>query len=302
MIDNDEDEDLRINATGHVQNLISSPEELLRAGKDKAKHMSSGSPQDEALGSKCAFGDGFSNSITLLPATSCTDLQDLDSDSLSSGDNLFQTQCTYTPQRATRSQKSASHVSRSSAVAPPEDSADSSSEPTPLHWRQIFHRHFSKKKYVRKKREKYRYRYKKRGTPMGRPPSSIPLLEQKRRLKDRGFQFPFVAKRELPFPMILTYEQAALGGFFQYMDKIKCERHLQTSLHGMDEGESSEQEALDLHRHQYLDDDGPVSPIQEPNKEYDPTEPDEYDAKIVENSCFILSCNIPIKKRRRKKI
>ncbi|XP_030041977.1 TATA box-binding protein-associated factor RNA polymerase I subunit D [Microcaecilia unicolor] len=291
----DEEESL-INAHENIQTLEPLSEEELRAGKDKAKHVDSDNSQDEeildALRSECSCVDS-SSTVTLLPASSSTVSQDLDSDS--SGSSLFLTQCTLTPQRAARKRKSASCVSRSSTPAPHEDSTGSSSEPIPQPtWRQLFYEHFRKKKYTKRKKKKYKRKKKKKkrtGRPIGRPCLSTPL-QQQRQLKDKVLQFPFVAKEELPFRMTLTCEQAAVSGLFQYMEKLKCKRHLQTSLCNMDKSEELEEE-FEVHKYKYLDEDGPISPIQEPNKELDPREPDDYDAKVVENSCFILSSYLP---------
>nr|XP_033778441.1 TATA box-binding protein-associated factor RNA polymerase I subunit D [Geotrypetes seraphini]XP_033778442.1 TATA box-binding protein-associated factor RNA polymerase I subunit D [Geotrypetes seraphini]XP_033778443.1 TATA box-binding protein-associated factor RNA polymerase I subunit D [Geotrypetes seraphini]XP_033778444.1 TATA box-binding protein-associated factor RNA polymerase I subunit D [Geotrypetes seraphini]XP_033778446.1 TATA box-binding protein-associated factor RNA polymerase I subu len=291
----DEEESMVLNSHVNMQNLTPSWQEELKAGKDEAnRHVGSDSSQDEevleALRSECSYDDSCSP-VTLQPASSSTVSQDLDSDSLSSGSSLFLTQCTLTPQRAARKRKSTSFVSRALTPASPKDSGDSSSGSTPQPtWRQV---KYKKKKKRRSKRKKFST-----GRPTGRPPLSI-SLEQRRPFKDKVLQFPFVTK-ELPFRMTFPCEQAAVSGFFQYVEKLKCKRYLQTSLHDMDKSEDAEEE-FEVHKYKYLDEDGPISPIQEPNKESNPSEPDDYDVKIVENSCFILSSKLPSKTKLKKK-
>lgn len=52
-------------------------------------------------------------------------------------------------------------------------------------------------------------------------------------------------------------------GFFNYLERLKYEYHLKESLKQMNVGEDLEKEDLDSRRYKYLDDDGPISPIEE---------------------------------------
>ncbi|KAG6921519.1 TATA-box binding protein associated factor, RNA polymerase I subunit D [Chelydra serpentina] len=154
-----------------------------------------------------------------------------------------------------------------------------------------------------KEREK---RYKSTGKPRGRPRLTAPKEEQKKRLLDRGFQFPFVEKeygrKHLPMKMIFEYEQAALKGYFQYIKMLKYEEHLKKALTNLNANEDLENECMEMRKHKYLDDEGPISPIQETNEDHnlDPDQ-EEFGAAIVENSCFILSSKLPSKKKSKTK-
>ncbi|XP_015744691.1 TATA box-binding protein-associated factor RNA polymerase I subunit D [Python bivittatus] len=132
----------------------------------------------------------------------------------------------------------------------------------------------------------------------------IPESEQRRRLKDRGIVFPFVAKyygtKHLPLKMVRGYERAALKGFFKYIEMLKYEHHLKKSLMQLNAGDDLENECLESRKHKYLDDDGPISPIAETNKDEDSGD-ENIGAKVVDNSCFILSHKIPKKKKKPKR-
>ncbi|KFO80229.1 TATA box-binding protein-associated factor RNA polymerase I subunit D, partial [Cuculus canorus] len=98
------------------------------------------------------------------------------------------------------------------------------------------------------------------------PPTASPE-EQKRRLQHRGVQFPFVekhyGKKHIPFRMVLGYEQAAIKGYLQYVEMLKYEEHLKKALKTLQANEDLERECLAVRKHKYLDDEGPISPIQE---------------------------------------
>ncbi|NXY46615.1 TAF1D polymerase, partial [Ceuthmochares aereus] len=103
--------------------------------------------------------------------------------------------------------------------------------------------------------------------PLGRPPLTASPEEQRRRLQHRGVHFPFVqkyyGKKHIPFRMVLRYEQAAIKGYFQYLEVLKYEDHLKKALKTLQANEDLEREGLAVRKHKYLDDEGPVSPIQE---------------------------------------
>ncbi|XP_065514300.1 TATA box-binding protein-associated factor RNA polymerase I subunit D [Caloenas nicobarica] len=212
-----------------------------------------------------------------------------------------------------------------------ESSSDSSvSHPSPLksletskqqksklNLKAIFAYHFRGKKFkaaahrkfkvVSGKRRKKR-KYESTGKPVGRPPLTASPLEQKRRLLDRGFRFPFVekhyGKKDLPLKMVLGYEQAATKGYLQYIEVLKYEEHLRKALKALEADEDLERECLVVRKHKYLDDEGPISPIQEASDDGDDSlnshNQDDFDAKVVENSSFIISSKIPSKKKSKQ--
>ncbi|XP_054830623.1 TATA box-binding protein-associated factor RNA polymerase I subunit D [Eublepharis macularius] len=139
-----------------------------------------------------------------------------------------------------------------------------------------------------------------------RPRLVVSREERRRRYRERHFQFPFVQKlyrrKHIPLKMECLFEEAALRGFFKYIEMLKYEDHLKKALMQLDAADDLERECLESRKHKYLDDDGPLSPIEETNGE-DPSEncdTEDIGAKIVENSCFILSSKIPKKKKKSK--
>ncbi|XP_060090920.1 TATA box-binding protein-associated factor RNA polymerase I subunit D [Heteronotia binoei] len=118
--------------------------------------------------------------------------------------------------------------------------------------------------------------------------------------------FAFVQKlygqKHIPLRMECLFEQEALQGFFKYIEKLKFEHHLEKSLAKLDAAEDLEKETLESRRHKYLDDDGPLSPIEEANGDNmnEDCDTEDIGARIVDNSCFILSSKIPEKKSKRK--
>lgn len=139
--------------------------------------------------------------------------------------------------RNKRSRTSGQQAGSVGGVPDSESSSDSSvSHPSPvkslesskqqkskLNLKAIFAYHFRGKKFkaaahrkfkvVSGKRKKKR-KYESTGKPIGRPPLTASPLEQKRRLLDRGFRFPFVekhyGKKDLPLKMVLGYEVSRL--------------------------------------------------------------------------------------------
>ncbi|NWQ79613.1 TAF1D polymerase, partial [Columbina picui] len=174
------------------------------------------------------------------------------------------------PDSGSSSDSSMSHPS------PVKSLETSKQQKSKLNLKAIFAYHFRGKKFkaaahrkfkvVSTKRKKKR-KYESTGKPIGRPPLTASPLEQKRRLLDRGFRFPFVEKhygrKDLPLKMVLGYEQAATKGFLQYIEVLKYEEHLRKALKALEAGEDLERECLVVRKHKYLDDEGPISPIGE---------------------------------------
>ncbi|NXX89435.1 TAF1D polymerase, partial [Centropus bengalensis] len=143
----------------------------------------------------------------------------------------------------------------------------------------IFAYHFRGKKFKAAAHQKFRCRSGKKRKrtqkppckftqlQIRRPPLSISPQEQKRRLQHRGFEFPFVekyyGKKHIPLNMVLRYEQAAIKGYLQYVEVLKCEEHLAEALKTLEANEDLEKECLVVRKHKYLDDEGPISPIPE---------------------------------------
>ncbi|XP_059672535.1 TATA box-binding protein-associated factor RNA polymerase I subunit D [Gavia stellata] len=231
---------------------------------------------------------------------------------------------------ASSKQKKSSQPSRQQAESvagvPDDESSDSSLSPqspvkssetskkqkSKLNLKAIFAYHFRGKKFKAAAHRKYRgggsgrkkKKYESTQMPTGRPPLTASPQERKRRLLHRGFQFPFVekhyGKKHIPLKMVLGYEQAAAKGYFQYIEVLKYEEHLKKALKALKASEDLERECLAVRRHKYLDDEGPISPIQETNHDDDSLSSDnqdDLDARVVENSSFIISSKIPSKKK-----
>ncbi|NXL51638.1 TAF1D polymerase, partial [Podilymbus podiceps] len=166
--------------------------------------------------------------------------------------------------------------SSDSSVSPqsPVKSSETSKKKSKLNLKAIFAYHFRGKKFKAAAHRKYKggsgkkkKKYESTQMPTGRPPLTASPQEQKRRLLDRGFQFPFVEKhygrKHIPLKMVLGYEQAAAKGYFQYIEVLKYEEHLKKALKALQASEDLERECLLVRKHKYLDDEGPISPIQE---------------------------------------
>lgn len=130
--------------------------------------------------------------------------------------------------------------------------------------------------------------------------------ERRRRYLSRGHEFPFIQKlygtKHLPLRLVCLYEQDALEGYFRYIKMLKLEHHIKKSLTEVDAAGDLENECLESRKYKYLDDDGPLSPIEETNGE-DEEGSDEEDTgvEIVDKSSFILSSTIPPQKKKSKK-
>ncbi|NWI93735.1 TAF1D polymerase, partial [Pitta sordida] len=167
--------------------------------------------------------------------------------------------------------------SSSDSCLSPQSPAKSSEVPkqqkSKLNLKAILAYHFRGKKFKAAAHRRYRSgsgkrkKYESTGMPTGRPPLTASPQEQKRRLLDRGFQFPFVEKhygeKHIPLKMVLGYEQAAAKGYFKYIEVLKYEEHLKKALKALQASEDLEKECVVLRKHKYLDDEGSISPIQE---------------------------------------
>ncbi|NXJ45760.1 TAF1D polymerase, partial [Spizaetus tyrannus] len=197
--------------------------------------------------------------------------------------------CSVAPSKQKRTSQSSRQQAESVAGVPDnESSSDSSLSPaspvkssetskkkSKLNLKAIFAYHFRGRKFKAAAHRKYKggsgkkkkKKYESTGMPTGRPPLTASPQEQKRRLLDRGFQFPFVEKhygmKHIPLKMVLGYEQAATKGYFQYIEVLKYEEHLKKALKALQASEDLERECLAVRKHKYLDDEGPISPIQE---------------------------------------
>ncbi|NXG10857.1 TAF1D polymerase, partial [Sakesphorus luctuosus] len=173
-----------------------------------------------------------------------------------------------------------SESSSDSSLSPPSPvrSSDvSKQQKSKLNLKAIFAYHFRGKKFKAAAHRKYKLGSEKKSKKTkkpegtwkrtGRPPLTASPEEQKRRLLDRGFHFPFVenhyGEKHIPLKMVLDYEQAAAKGFFKYIEVLKYEEHLKKALKALQASEDLEKECVVLRKHKYLDDEGPISPIQE---------------------------------------
>ncbi|NXQ38258.1 TAF1D polymerase, partial [Catharus fuscescens] len=200
-------------------------------------------------------------------------------------------ECSIASKRKRRSQSSRQQAEAVTGVPDNESSSDSSLSPqrpgkslevpkqqkSKLNLKAIFAYHFRGRKFKAAAHRKYKIypqKYKKKekkdeGTrmPMGRPPLTASPQEQKRRLLDRGLQFPFVEKhygeKHIPLKMVLGYEQAAAKGYFKYIEVLKYEDHLKKALKTLQASDDLEKECMVFRKYKYLDDEGPISPIRE---------------------------------------
>ncbi|NXF02754.1 TAF1D polymerase, partial [Smithornis capensis] len=198
-------------------------------------------------------------------------------------------ECSTAPSKRKRRFRSARQRAESVAEVPDnESSSDSSLSPqspvkpseapkqqkSKFNLKAILAYHFRGKKFKAAAHRKYKVgsrrkknKYERTGMPTGRPPLTASPQEQKRRLADRGVQFPFVEKhygeKHIPLKMVLGYEQAAAKGYFKYIEVLKYEEHLKKALRALQASEDLEKECVVLRKHKYLDDEGPISPIQE---------------------------------------
>ncbi|KAM9566368.1 TATA box-binding protein-associated factor RNA polymerase I subunit D [Guaruba guarouba] len=256
------------------------------------------------------------------------DSSDSEIDVSVAGGSGYHPKCSTAPAKQKwKSQSSGQQAEAVAGVPDNESSSDSSLSPrsppkpseTPnrpkskYDLKAIFDYHFRRKKFKTAARRKYmdgsekkrkKKKYVSTQMPVGRRPLTASPQERKRRLKDRGIQFPFFkkyyGKKHIPLKMVLGYEQAALKGYFQYIEMLKYEEHLKKALRALQASEDLERECLMDRKHKYLDDEGPISPIQETHDNDDSLSSDnqeDHDVRVVENSSFILSSKIPSKKK-----
>lgn len=235
------------------------------------------------------------NSVDCVTSDRDGDIGDQSDDS--SNSSLFKTQCVPSPTRKPRIPTVKCVPSLASVET--DSSSDSSLEPRPLTLKAIFER-FKKKKRKKRKKRKYKPKLRRQGRPSGTRNIRRSQIDAKQ-IKDKGAVFPFLesesGRKTLPWKKILTYEQAVARGFFHHIEKLKYEHHLKECLSQMHAGEDLEKEDFDSRRHKYMDDDGPLSPIEEPSTEDEATDPQsECDIKLVEDSCFIISTEFPRKR------
>ncbi|NWY72641.1 TAF1D polymerase, partial [Erithacus rubecula] len=198
--------------------------------------------------------------------------------------------CSVASKQKRRSQSSRLQVESVTGVPDNESSSDSSLSPqspgkplevpkqqkSKLNLKAIFAYHFRGRKFkaaahrkfkIRTQKKKKKKKYESTQIPTGRPPLTASPQEQKRRLLDRGFQFPFVEKhygeKHIPLKMVLGYEQAAAKGYFKYIEVLKYEDHLKKALKALQASDDLEKDCVVFRKHKYLDDEGPISPIQE---------------------------------------
>ncbi|NXP01122.1 TAF1D polymerase, partial [Certhia brachydactyla] len=199
-------------------------------------------------------------------------------------------ECSIAPSKQKRiSQSSRQQAESLTGVPDNESSSDSSLSPqspgkslevskqqkSKLNLKAIFAYHFRGRKFKAAAHRKYKNnagknkknkKYVSTQMPTGRPPLTASPQEQKRRLLDRGFQFPFVeehyGEKHIPLKMVLGYEQAAAKGYFKYIEVLKYEEHLKKALEALQASDDLEKERVVLRKHKYLDDDGPISPIE----------------------------------------
>ncbi|XP_009468683.1 PREDICTED: TATA box-binding protein-associated factor RNA polymerase I subunit D [Nipponia nippon] len=253
------------------------------------------------------------------------DSSDSESSLSAASGSEYHSKGSISPSKQKKRSKPSRQQAESVAGLPDDESSDSSLSPqspvkssetsqkqkSKLNLKAIFAYHFRGKKFKAAAHRKYRggsgkkkKKYESTHMPTGRPPLTASPQEQKRRLLDRGFQFPFVekhyGKKHIPLKMVLGYEQAAAKGYFQYIEVLKYEEHLKKALKALQASEDLERECLAERKHKYLDDEGPISPIQEMNDDDDSLNSDnqeDLDARVVENSSFIISSKIPSKKK-----
>ncbi|XP_048468445.1 TATA box-binding protein-associated factor RNA polymerase I subunit D isoform X3 [Rhincodon typus] len=190
-------------------------------------------------------------------------------ESTDSESSLFKTQHPVVPLGQARRRGTGKCPSRSARDQTAENT-DSSTDSDDIPYRPNYVMVGQVRKWRRHKKYKNKSVYKRTGRPVGRPRSSITKAEKKRRLKERGLQFPFVQKeygrKHLPFKMIFAYEQAALCGLFTYMKELKCQKHLIKSLEKINV-DCPDRECGPIRQCKYLDEKRPVSPIQESSDE-----------------------------------
>ncbi|XP_039612936.1 uncharacterized protein LOC120531523 [Polypterus senegalus] len=210
-------------------------------------------------------------------------------DSSDSDSSLFLTQCVPQPKRCSARRVASTTFGTASPInlGSRRSSSKSSEEDAILPQRPLK----KKKKKTPSVRLKNRHQF------------CISSAEQKKRVKWRGFSFPFVENnyglKHLPLKMVLTYEQAALFGFCMNMKEKKFQNHLQVSLKNLTFGKM--EESVMIQKHNYLDDNTPVSPIELENTTVSEDAEEQSDVKIVESTNFIFNSKVYGQKNGKKK-
>ncbi|XP_062495305.1 TATA box-binding protein-associated factor RNA polymerase I subunit D [Pezoporus occidentalis] len=310
------------------QELISS-----RQVKPHKIHAWETNTQMECSRQRNAASDESSDELNIRKSSAASpevllDSSDSEIDVSVAGGSGYHPKCSTAPAKQKRkSESSGQQAEAVTGVPDNENSSDSSlSPPSPpkpseipkrhkskYDLKAIFDYHFRRKKFKTAARQKYMYgpekkrkksKYVSTQMPVGRPALTASPQERRRRLLHRGDQFPFFkkyyGKKHTPLKMVLGYEQAALKGYLRYIEMLKYEEHLKKALKDLQASEDLERECMMERKHKYLDDEGPISPIQETNDNDDSLNSDnqeDHDVRIVENSSFILSSKIPSKKK-----
>uniref|UniRef100_A0A8C9FG53 TATA box-binding protein-associated factor RNA polymerase I subunit D n=1 Tax=Pavo cristatus TaxID=9049 RepID=A0A8C9FG53_PAVCR len=292
------------------------------------KHAANAQKKHLCSRQKDAAPEEPSNEISSTYTSSAeVDSSDSEIDVSAASGSKHHRKCSVAPSKQKRRSQPSRQQVEADAGVPDSESSDSSLPPqspvrpseasqekkSKLNLKAIFAYHFRGRKFKAAAHRKYRSsgsqktkrpseRSRRRG---GKQPMTASPQERRRRLKDRGFQFPFVEKhygrKHIPLKMVLSYEQAAAKGYFQYVEMLKYEEHLKKTLKALEASEDLERECLAVRKHKYLDDEGPISPIQETNDDDDnclgSDNPEDLDVRVVDNSCFIISSTIPNKKK-----
>ncbi|XP_072909653.1 uncharacterized protein [Hemitrygon akajei] len=230
------------------------------------------------------------------------------SDGSNSVDSLFKTQCASTPERNKSRPNTGTFLTQLEFRSQNELDSESSSDSDEGLWRPSFLKVGEVRRRWRSKRSRSSYTRKKHSLPRGRLPASMSAVEKKRKLRERGLEFPFLqkeyGKKDLPFKMIFTYEQAALCGLFDYIKELKCQKHLINSLKNINV-DCAERVGGPTKQYKYLDEKRPISPISESSEETyieDSGNEEAFDMKVVDNSYFIEEKGSGGKKRYSRKM
>ncbi|KAM9238099.1 LOW QUALITY PROTEIN: TATA box-binding protein-associated factor RNA polymerase I subunit D-like [Dugong dugon] len=237
--------------------------------------------------------DSPNNTVTSNLATT-VEIEDQSDNSESSGSSLFKTQRVPSSPKRRQENPLRTFVHSPESVQARASSSDSYVEPRPLTLKAVFERF---KERERKEKRKHKQTGRLKG---GKNTKSLQI--DKKQFQVKGPGFPFLesenGRNPLPWKKVLTFEQAVARGFSSYIEN-KYEYHLKESL--KDVGKDLEKEEPDSQRYKYLDDDRSISPVEESTAEDEDTtlleHSDEYDIKLVEDNYFIISCELPKKRK-----
>ncbi|XP_007495065.2 TATA box-binding protein-associated factor RNA polymerase I subunit D [Monodelphis domestica] len=250
------------------------------------------------------------SSDPILPLASTSSLVNNESDDSDSSNSLFKTQCDpISPSRETRNISTCNTIHLPPNTWLRDYSSDSSSELEPFNLKVVFENWKKKKRKIQKKKRKYKPSGRPKGRPKGstKTTQSLAVMSKKDLFKDKGLQFPLVesenGRKPLLWKKILGFEQAVARGFFNYVKEQKYESHLREALKHLGASEDLDKEDFGVRRYKYLeDDDESISPIEDSNAEYNQLDDqDDCDVKLVDNSCFIISTELPEKTKSKMK-